>query len=599
MSMSTGGIVAVVLVIILILIVTVVLVVIKCRNQSPKYQPWKPTEETGGTSKKPDPSPTGPRSRTSSSRSPLFDRRQTPAPHLVIPLASSTPNVTTIHIPVSGTRHHSDTDSDSSSSTSERDEERLQDDVDQATDGLLHSAERTSDDALAEDGDINSKTPQGVGLDRGGTSSSSDDQAERDADEEGSASCTLSPAHSAPEISVVQVMSAPEMGGSSRNKSTLESDYEETAYSVYRQKKEVLQTPSTAMPHEQEHTTVVDNHLPPAEKKKKRKRRGISVPHMPYRHHTKGEGRGGALLLHEQAHTLHKGHSGSVGSLTNLGEPMGKLFIRVQHKASEEKLLLFIDKVADLDLPERLKYRQSFNPALYIKGGFLPSMGQRFITKYAALAENVSWRNEFAIMGISKSAAWQLTLRLCLCFRESSINRIQIIGVCDIALGQINLENSQDVVLNFFPSERIYFDLGDLHLSVCYQPSLQRMVFLVLEARDLPRSTVFGSIHSIAKIEMMCDRKRVEKQKSKVVRETHNPIWNDQIVFTIPPNNIKLQDIQFDVTVLHVDMVKGAHVIGKCELGWSATCEELQHWNDVMQNPNRPIPMWLSLQYPD
>ena len=43
--------------------------------------------------------------------------------------------------------------------------------------------------------------------------------------------------------------------------------------------------------------------------------------------------------------------------------------------------------MTDLDLPERLKYRQSFSPVLYIKGGFLPSMGQRFITKYAALEE--------------------------------------------------------------------------------------------------------------------------------------------------------------------------------------------------------------------
>ena len=47
------------------------------------------------------------------------------------------------------------------------------------------------------------------------------------------------------------------------------------------------------------------------------------------------------------------------------------------------------------------------------------------------------------------------------------------------------------------------------------------------------------------------------------VRETHNPIWNDQIVFAIPPNNVRLHDVQFDVTVLHVDMVKGAHAIGR------------------------------------
>ena len=68
---------------------------------------------------------------------------------------------------------------------------------------------------------------------------------------------------------------------------------------------------------------------------------------------------------------------------------------------------------------------------------------------------------------------------------------------------------------------------------------------------------------SVAKVEMLCSRKRLEKQKSRVVREAHNPVWNNQIVFTVPDANTKLQDILFVVTVLHVDMVKGGHVVGK------------------------------------
>ncbi|XP_038074116.1 synaptotagmin-10-like [Patiria miniata] len=593
MAMSAGGTVVLVLLVVLILVVAAVLVFIKCRNQTPKYKAWKPTKESGGNFKKLEPTSAETRPRSYSSRSPLFDRRETPT-RLVIPFTSSTPNVTTIHIPISGTRRLSDTDSDTSESCSENvaEDRPLSDDA-PAVSGVYTAG--ASDDAL----DREDEYP----FPRAGGESSSDEQAERDADgEDSAASWTLSPAHSVPEVNVVHVSSAPEMGGGrSRNKSILESDYEETAYSVYRQEKEVLQTQSTAMPHEQEHTTVVDNHLLQdaiEKKKKKKRRRGISVPHMPYRHHAKGERRGSAHLLHEPL-GIHKGRAGSEGSIVDLVEQMGKLFIRIQHRANEEQLLLFINKVTDLDLPERLKYKKFLNPMLYIKGGFLPSMSQRFMTKFAALAENATWGNEFAIMGVSKSAAWQLTLRLYLCFRESSISRPQFIGVSDVVLGQMNLENSQEFILNFFTSERYYSDLGDLHLSICYQPGQQRMVFLVLEARDLPRSALFGSIHSVVKIEMICERKRVEKQKSKVVRETHSPVWNDQIVFTIPPTNIKLQDIQFELTVTHVDMVKGAHVIGRCELGWTSTCEELQHWNDVMQNPNRPIPMWLSLQCPD
>ncbi|XP_033634178.1 synaptotagmin-C-like [Asterias rubens] len=334
--------------------------------------------------------------------------------------------------------------------------------------------------------------------------------------------------------------------------------------------------------------------------------RVLSVPHitLPTRLQRKSEGAYSSIY----DHSLIKSRFGSADSILGLVEPIGKLFIRIRHNSTEEKLILLINKVKDLQLPASVKLSKSLNPVLYIKGGFLPTMGQRFTTKYAPLAEvqshtfevqNVTWYNEFSILGVSKSAAWQLTMRLHLCYRENKQDRIQIIGVCDVVLGRINLENSQEITLNFFSSEKQCSDLGDIHVSLCYQPQLRRIVFLILEARDLPRSTLFGSIHSVAKVEMLCSRKRLEKQKSRVVREAHNPVWNNQIVFTVPDANTKLQDILFVVTVLHVDMVKGGHVVGKCELGWSATCEELDQWNQVMQNPNRPIPMWLGLQYPD
>ena len=74
---------------------------------------------------------------------------------------------------------------------------------------------------------------------------------------------------------------------------------------------------------------------------------------------------------------------------------------------------------------------------------------------------------------------------------------------------------------------------------------------------------VYNITDSVAKIEMMCANKRLGKQKSRVAREAHNPVWNNQLVFTIPETNTKLQDIRFVVTVLHVDMVKGGHAVGK------------------------------------
>ncbi|XP_071787348.1 uncharacterized protein [Asterias amurensis] len=562
MALSGGGLTVLVIIAIFFVTITLVLVYYKCRSKPPEYQLWNPLKETKEQTHK----TASKHSHTSTT--PLVSNKHSSNPtHLVIPFTSSTPKITTIHIPITSARYRSDSDSSSNSSSEE--EGALE-----PIPGEGHGAGDGERDGLRGAGGAGDITSDG-----------------RDADGEDSAPCT-------PEINVESIGSRPRSntGGPSGSKSATESDYEEAAYSVYQHEKDVLRSLST---NKQDKEIIVDNHLlqPTLETKKKRKRRVLSVPHitLPTRLQRKSEGASSSIY----DHSLMKSRFGSADSILGLVEPIGKLFIRIRHNSTEEKLILLINKVKDLQLPAGVKLSKSLNPVLYIKGGFLPTMGQRFTTKYAPLAENVTWCNEFSILGVSKSAAWQLTMRLHLCYRENKLDRIQIIGVCDVVLGQINLENSQEITLNFFSSERQCSDLGDIHVSLCYQPQLRRIVFLIIEARDLPRSTLFGSIHSVAKVEMLCSRKRLEKQKSRVVREAHNPVWNNQIVFTVPEANTKLQDILFVVTVLHVDMVKGGHVVGKCELGWSATCEELDQWNQVMQNPNRPIPMWLGLQYPD
>ena len=57
---------------------------------------------------------------------------------------------------------------------------------------------------------------------------------------------------------------------------------------------------------------------------------------------------------------------------------------------------------------------------------------------------------------------------------------------------------------------------------------------------------------SVTKIEMRHKERRTEKQKTRAVRESHNPVWDDQLVFAVPPDGTGLHGAHFLLTVMHL-----------------------------------------------
>ena len=143
------------------------------------------------------------------STTPLVSNKHSSNPtHLVIPFTSSTPKITTIHIPITSARYRSDSDSSSNSSSEEEG-------AVEPVPGEGHGAGDGERDGLRGAGGADDIASDG-----------------RDADGEDSAPGT-------PEINVDGIGSRPRSntGGPSGSKSATESDYEEAAYSVYQHEK--------------------------------------------------------------------------------------------------------------------------------------------------------------------------------------------------------------------------------------------------------------------------------------------------------------------------------------------------------------------------
>ncbi|UJR15092.1 hypothetical protein I4U23_002059 [Adineta vaga] len=116
--------------------------------------------------------------------------------------------------------------------------------------------------------------------------------------------------------------------------------------------------------------------------------------------------------------------------------------------------------------------------------------------------------------------------------------------------------------------------LGQMLLSLCYQPSDSTLTFIVLKASNLPRIATTRLINPYFKIYMFYKNQRIVKKKSSIKRTTQSPVYNECFTFNIPNNEI--ESIYFDIILFDYDRHMKHEPIGMFSIGK----EMNQHWND-------------------
>ncbi|CAF1369034.1 unnamed protein product, partial [Adineta ricciae] len=117
--------------------------------------------------------------------------------------------------------------------------------------------------------------------------------------------------------------------------------------------------------------------------------------------------------------------------------------------------------------------------------------------------------------------------------------------------------------------------LGQMLLSLCYQPSDSALTFIVLKASNLPRIATTRLINPYFKIYMFYKKQRIAKRKSTIKRTTQSPVYNECFTFNIPNNEIEC--IHFDIILFDYDRHMKHEPIGIFSIGKQMD----QHWNDV------------------
>ncbi|KAL2093998.1 hypothetical protein ACEWY4_011310 [Coilia grayii] len=142
-------------------------------------------------------------------------------------------------------------------------------------------------------------------------------------------------------------------------------------------------------------------------------------------------------------------------------------------------------------------------------------------------------------------------------------------------------------------AERDNVDLGDLMFSLCYLPTAGRLTITMVKARNLKAMDITGASDPYVKVSLMCSGRRLKKRKTSTKRNTLNPVYNEAIVFDVPPENI--DQISLLIAVMDYDRVGHNEVIGICKVGHEAESLGRDHWNEMLSYPRKPIAHWHSL----
>uniref|UniRef100_A0A672QER8 Synaptotagmin IXb n=1 Tax=Sinocyclocheilus grahami TaxID=75366 RepID=A0A672QER8_SINGR len=133
-------------------------------------------------------------------------------------------------------------------------------------------------------------------------------------------------------------------------------------------------------------------------------------------------------------------------------------------------------------------------------------------------------------------------------------------------------------------------DLGDLMFSLCYLPTAGRLTITIIKARNLKAMDITGASDPYVKVSLMCDGRRLKKRKTSTKRNTLNPVYNEAIVFDVPPENI--DQISLLIAVMDYDRIGHNEVIGVCHVGNRAQSLGRDHWNEMLTYPRKPIARW-------
>ncbi|XP_028853669.1 synaptotagmin-6 isoform X2 [Denticeps clupeoides] len=266
----------------------------------------------------------------------------------------------------------------------------------------------------------------------------------------------------------------------------------------------------------------------------------------------------------------------------------GKINFSLKYDYENEALLVNIVKAFDLPAKD---FCGSSDP--YVKVYLLPDRKRKFQTRVHRKTLNPTFDETFQFpVAYEELTARKLHLSV---FDFDRFSRHDMIGEVIVdnlfEVSDLSRETSIWRDIQYATSESV--DLGEIMFSLCYLPTAGRLTLTVIKCRNLKAMDITGYSDPYVKVSLVCDGKRLKKKKTTIKKNTLNPIYNEAIIFDIPPEN--MDQVSLQISVMDYDLVGHNEIIGVNRVGCHAEGLGRDHWNEMLAYPRKPIAHWHPL----
>ncbi|XP_026867794.2 synaptotagmin-6 [Electrophorus electricus] len=277
----------------------------------------------------------------------------------------------------------------------------------------------------------------------------------------------------------------------------------------------------------------------------------------------------------------------SEGSGKGGGKTCGRINFSLRYDYENEMLLVHVLKAFDLPAKDLCG---SSDP--YVKIYLLPDR-KKFQTRVHRKTLNPTFDESFQFpVPYDELPARKLHLSV---FDFDRFSRHDMIGevVVDNLLEVSDLSRETSIWKDILYATTESVDLGEIMFSLCYLPTAGRLTLTVIKCRNLKAMDITGYSDPYVKVSLICDGKRLKKKKTTIKKNTLNPVYNEAIIFDIPPES--MDQVSLHISVMDYDLVGHNEVIGVNRVGCSAEGLGRDHWNEMLAYPRKPIAHWHPL----
>lgn len=270
---------------------------------------------------------------------------------------------------------------------------------------------------------------------------------------------------------------------------------------------------------------------------------------------------------------------------TDRGEDLGSIYFSVSYDVYDLVLKLTIQKAVNLPAKDLSGTSDPF-----VKVLLLPDKKNKLETRVKRKKLNPVWNEVFTFEGFPHQKLIQRILYLQV-LDYDRFSRNDPIGEIELPLSEVHLQAEPvPFVKKLNPCKRSADYLGDLLISMCYNPTSSQIAIVVMKCTNLKVMDITGSCDPYVKIYLVHSGKRIDKKKTSIKRRALNPVWNENFEFDVPID--KIREISFILTVTDFDRLLPNEAIGQVIIGYRTAGTSLKHWTEMMNHPRKPVAMW-------